>query len=526
MNVSFWDPLQWVCPDSPFPSPPMPRATLEAARGGTAAVTVLCDGLRKGSAIAWRLKPSFPLELFRLHSVPVEANTGPLGFTEKPGERNPHVFRRSPFRVYDAMEPVPRSHAVNAEREVYRLHISIPPNERPGMRSFALSLLHQGESYNLSLSLRVDSAFVPPAGRKSWPVTNWFSTINMAERHGLRPWSEAHWSMMEQYARLMAHGRQNTFWFTFHDMFDLRKGILVLRRDRLRRYVRLFTQAGLYYIEGGHFGRRSTSEWVCPTFSVSLTGRRATTAEGHRDIAAAARQLMEEIRVNRWMDRYVQHVADEPIPENATDYRLFVGMVRKYMPGIPIVDAVLDPSLPGTVNIWCPQAHHYEQHREQFEAERDHGDRIWFYTCCFPGGAWLNRLLDMELLRPVFLGWAAARYRLDGFLHWGLNHYQKNQNPFEQSVVPNWGGGSNALPAGDTHVVYPGSDRPWSSLRFEAQREGLEDLELLRILQQEKPRLADAIVRSVVQGFDRYTKETAVWRQARRRLWKAISALK
>ena len=68
---------------------------------------------------------------------------------------------------------------------------------------------------------------------------------------------------------------------------------------------------------------------------------------------------------------------------------------------------------------------------------------------------------------------AAALDRLDGFLHWGLNQY--HADPFAQSVVDHTAapGTENRLPAGDTHVLYPGPDGPWSSVRFEAHRIGL-----------------------------------------------------
>jgi hypothetical protein len=91
------------------------------------------------------------------------------------------------------------------------------------------------------------------------------------------------------------------------------------------------------------------------------------------------------------------------------------------------------------------------------------------------------------------------------------------------SAIPNWGGGTNCLPPGDTHVVYPGEGEPWSSVRFEAQREGLEDLELLRRLQQERPRQAASLVRSVIRGFDDYTKDIARFRAARRKLLASLS---
>ena len=45
----------------------------------------------------------------------------------------------------------------------------------------------------------------------------------------------------------------------------------------------------------------------------------------------------------------------------------------------------------------------YQRHRKEFRAYQALGDKVWFYTCCFPGGPWLNRLLDQELLRPVLM---------------------------------------------------------------------------------------------------------------------------
>ena len=525
MRSSLIDSLVWVYPDSAIGDQPCTRIGVDVARGATAAVTILIQEATPGLPIRLSVKPQVgcPAQFFRLLDVPVECNTGPLGFTEKEGERNKFVARRAPFRVYDAMQPAGKSWAARAATEAVRVHLPVPEDARPGTRDYTLTVAHGNETRVLKFVVTVHKARLPPVGRHSWPVTNWFSFENMAARHGLKAWSEAHWNMIGQYARLMARNRQNTFLFSFGDVFRAEKKGLVLNRERLLRIVKVFTRAGMYYIEGGHFGGRSTSEWTCPTFSIALTKHLATSTEGNADIAAAARQLMAEIERNGWRDRYFQHVTDEPIKENAADYRIFVGMVRKYMPGIPILDATMDPSLAGSVDIWCPQAQHYQHDRNRFDAARALGDRVWFYTCCFPGGPWLNRLLDMELLRPALLGWGAALFRLDGFLHWGLNQYRQDQDPFAMSIIPNWGGGPNSLPAGDTHVVYPGDGEPWSSVRFESQREGLEDLELLRCLEQEKTGQTSALVRSVIRGFDDYTKDVPHFRAARRKLLRMAS---
>jgi hypothetical protein len=401
-----------------------------------------------------------------------------------------------------------------------RLHIPIPAGARPGSRTYEIEVRAGDETSRLRLEVRVHRAAVPPVGRASFPYTNWFSFERMAERHGLKPWGDSHWHMIGRYAALMAHGRQNTFLIPLPVMFRMAGGKPVLDRRRLTRIVKAFTEAGLHTIEGGHVAHRTGGAWEATTFDTALGKVRATSPAGNEILASVGSQLMAEIRRNGWEDRWVQHVTDEPTARNAADYRILTGMVRKVMPGVPILDATMDPALVGAVDIWCPQAQEYQKHRREFERQRELGDRIWFYTCCFPGGHWLNRLLDMELLRPCLFGWAAALYGLDGFLHWGLNQYRSDQDPFEQSVVKH--GGANSLPAGDTHIVYPGDGGPWSSLRLEAQREGLEDYELLRQLRDRDSGKATEIVRSVIRGFDKYTRDPARLRAARGALLSAL----
>lgn len=523
MRAGFRDSLENLYPNSSVGKNPCRSMHVDVARAGTVAVHVLVNGLGQGAAVRLTVRGKRgkirQAEWFRLVDVPVEANTGPVAFVEKEGKRNEFVIRRAPFRVYDAMEPVNSAVKASSVTMALRLHMAIPAGARSGRRDYTIEIRSAGETVELALSVRVHSPVIPAVGRDSFPYTNWFSLSLMADRHGLKPWSEGHWRMIRRYAELMARARQNTLRCPLGDIFRRTGGSLFLDAGRLRRIVRVFTAAGMYCIEGGHFGGRTTSEWKCPTFSIGLTGSLAASARGNADVACIARQLMAEIERNGWRGRWIQHVADEPVEENAADYRSFAGMVRKYMPGIPILDATMALNLTGAVDIWCPQAQEYQAHRDHFEAQRAIGDRVWFYTCCSPGGPWLNRLLDMELLRPALFGWAAALYNLDGFLHWGLNHYRPDQDPFQKGVV---GHGEEKLPAGDTHVVYPGKGGPWSSLRLEAQREGFEDYELLRRLRKRNLTAAKAVVRRAVRAFDRYTKNVKTFRTARRALLEAL----
>ncbi|MGC9326461.1 MAG: DUF4091 domain-containing protein [Candidatus Hinthialibacter sp.] len=525
------DELEDLFPDSKISEPPAETFFIDAARGTTVAVHIfvkeICSGQTMNFSIQREGKDVRGARWFRLVDVPVEVNTGLETRTElHDGKENPYVIRRAPFRVYEALEPV--QSPVQLSQDVLALRVELPlaKNHEPGEHQYNIILESGDSKKELSLNVRVYAAVVPPAGRDTLHFTNWFSCGNMAKYHDVEPWSEAHWEIIRKYARLMARERQNTFWIVWHDFFEKQPdGRWLLNREKLRRSVYIFLGEGIYYIEGGQLAGRHGGDWNAETFDLVLSHLPATSQEGNAALADMTRQIMEEIRANGWKNRWLQHIADEPIDANAADYRILCGMVRKYMPGIPLVEATMNLKIAGAVDIWCPQVQEYQKHREAFDAFREQGDRIWVYTCLSPGGPWINRLLDQERMRPMLIGWAAALYDLDGFLHWGLNHY--GADPFEKSVVPHHSGEpkpENSLPAGDTHIVYPGSGGPWSSLRFEAHRIGLEDRELLEQLKEKDSEQADKIMGRVIRGFDDYTKDPAVYRAAKKELLEALGS--
>jgi hypothetical protein len=171
----------------------------------------------------------------------------------------------------------------------------------------------------------------------------------------------------------------------------------------------------------------------------------------------------------------------------------------------------------GLVDIWCPQVQEYQANREFFDQRMVAGDKVWVYTCLSPGGPWLNRLLDEERLRQVYIGWALAKYNLQGYLHWGGNFH--TTKPFEELVRFHMEG--QYLPAGDSHILYPWQGGPLSSHRFEAHRIGFEDCELLAQVKSYDAARAARIISQVVQAFDGYNTDVATYRAARESLLEA-----
>ncbi|MCA9289713.1 MAG: DUF4091 domain-containing protein [Phycisphaerales bacterium] len=501
-----------------------PSLTLDTARGVPAGVHVLITGLEPGDTLSFRLDGLDDAAWFRLIDVPVEENTGLASRTEQfDGRPNPHVIREAPFRVFEVLRPVTDAIVAEATTIALRVEVAIAADVPRGSRTLTIRLrMNDAPLPPLAWTLDVHGAVVPPAGRDTYAYTNWFSPDEIATRHGIEPWSEAFWPMLARYATLMHRGRQNVFWVRWTDMFDVVDGVPTLRRERLVRYVDTFTDAGLWWIEGAPFATRPGGDWSRPDLELKFEHRPATAPEGVALLRAAGAPLMALLRERAWVERWVQHLADEPTDVNAADYRRLAAIMRDVMPGVPLVEATMCTSVAGAIDIWCPQVQAFQQERAFFDARRDAGDRCWVYTCLVPGGPWLNRLLDMERLRQVYLGWSLVRDDLDGYLHWGLNHYKAD--PFAQSVVdhPAMPNTTNRLPAGDTHVIYPGDDGPWSGQRFEAHRIGMEDAELLRQLKRVDPERARAIIDAVCRAFDDYDTDVAAYRRAKRDLLTAL----
>lgn len=105
-----------------------------------------------------------------------------------------------------------------------------------------------------------------------------------------------------------------------------------------------------------------------------------------------------------------------------------------------------------------------------------------------------------------------------------MNYYLEGQDPFELTnpmLVP--GVHAKRVPSGDTHIVYPGTDGPWLSMRLESMRMGIEDYELLQQIAQVDRKIADELVNSCMTSFTETNNDAAAFQQVHRRLLEAAS---
>ncbi len=171
--------------------------------------------------------------------------------------------------------------------------------------------------------------------------------------------------------------------------------------------------------------------------------------------------------------------------------------------------------LEGAVDIWVVKQSIYEKYITKFQALQCLGEEIWIYTCGFPAGFTMNRVMDLHLLVSRLPMWMCYLYDAKGFLHWGYNVY--NEEPFESTCYYR-GDPKTLLPSGNAFIVYPGDKGPWYSIRGHLQRAGAEDFELLYQLGLKDKEKALEIIRKVCNTFDDYNSSADNFQAVRREL--------
>ena len=130
-------------------------------------------------------------------------------------------------------------------------------------------------------------------------------------------------------------------------------------------------------------------------------------------------------------------------------------------------------------------------------------------------------MIDSHAIKSRVLHWLNALYDTSGYLHWALNHWQIPLTSLESP--------------GDQYICWP--SRRYianSSLRYEAEREGLEDCELMFMLRDalqksglsrvQAQKQMEEIARRAVRNIQDYTRSWHELEAVRQELLKRTAA--
>ncbi len=401
------------------------------------------------------------------------------------------------------------------------IEIRVPGNARAGDYSGKLQVKTGDESFEMPVELHVWDFAVP--SQRHLSVINWWRFPGLGFGN-VKPYSEEYWDLLGRFCAFLVEHRQT----------DIQTSIGLIREtgddqggysydtSRLERYAQAAFRAGVGQIHLHSVGRR--------TANITDPSSRIVPNESSLRRLAAWEKV---VRRRDWRDRFLVSISDEPFIHHEESYAAMVDRVHDIAPSIRCIEAVETEFL-GKLDIYVPKLSHLNLWHEQFEQVRREGAELWFYTCCHPVGRYPNRFLDQSLLKVRVLHWINYLYDLDGYLHWGLNHFA-GDDPYTQEAI------SKGLPLGDRAIAYPGTNKLLGSLRFSTMRDGLQDFEYLWVLESELSRIKQKIgkeaswlnprqrplelCRRVVSSFYEYTRDPGIMLDTRHAIAREIEEL-
>jgi len=386
--------------------------------------------------------------------------------------------------------------------------------------------------------LRVVGATVPE--ERSLKVTNWFTLDDKQSRqfYGFPAFTPEWWTLVENAARVLAKHRQNVVMTPILELVQPRAEGNEIRYNfaYFDRWVETFQRAGtIGYIEGGHLVGRGGGSYdgplEVPTFQIvdSRVQAQSLPADDPRVevfLTGFLSALNRHLEEKGWKSIYLQHILDEAHGPEPPYYARIAKLVRRCLPGVLTIDAVdaaeIPEELKDNCDLWVPQLGRFDDQMGLLRRRIESGREVWFYTCLYPRGRYLNRLMDYPLLKVRLLHWLNFRYGLTGFLHWGGNYWTPEPMMATQPII---NANQTLLPSGDAFIVYPdrANKSVLSSIRFETMRAGIEDYELLRMLKAKNPVEAERLAQAAVSGFTEYVRDVAAFRKIERRLLEALA---
>ncbi len=388
-------------------------------------------------------------------------------------------------------------------------------------------------------------------GKSPLLVTNWsahFNTTALSYMNNNEPmelYSDLYWELVEMHAGMMASHRQNVhrIFPVWHTQYTFDQGKYTFDFSRFDKEAELFDRYGvLERIEGGHLAWRS-GNWDSPFYvEVPLPDSEESRAlqvginplkveNGMRFVKLSIEDprtqnfldqflpaLREHLAEKGWLNRYMQHIADEPTSKNSESYRKISDYVKKHLPDVKILDAVLtSKELAGTIDIWVPVLDVLHRDHQFYLDLKKEGKELWYYTCVAPRGNYANRFIELPLIQTRLLHWINFKYNAIGYLHWGLNYWEKDQLNTDASRD------RGKLPAGDNCIIYPGYKKLYTSIRFEAMRDGIDDYQLLKMVEEKDSTKAREFANNLVLDFDQYDNSVTHFRKIRKQILEFLS---
>ena len=333
-------------------------------------------------------------------------------------------------------------------------------------------------------------------------LTQWFHCDSLANYYDVEVWSEKHWEIVENFARVAHRNGINLLLTpTFTPSLDTKiggerltnqlvgvtveNGKYSFNFDLLDRWVDMCDRIGIKYFEIAHFFTQWGAKHA-PKIMATVDGEykkifgwetEATSEEYVTFLRTFIKEFLAHMKKNGNDKRCFFHISDEPQIDHLDYYRAAKKSVEDLLDGYVIMDALSDYDFfeKGIVNVPIPSNDHIKPFIE------NNVPNLWTYYCCGQCVGVSNRLIAMPSWRNRSIGMQIYKYDIVGFLQWGYNFYN-NQFSVDECEPYTDVSGEHWVPAGDTFSVYPAPHgKVYESLRIVVFHEALQDMRAMKL---------------------------------------------
>jgi Glycoside hydrolase 123, catalytic domain/Glycoside hydrolase 123 N-terminal domain len=538
LKAWYVDSLVKVFPDDAVGANGLPAGEFTAARNQHVNIQIAVRSRRAFSTLTASLDP--PKDASGHTLAASNASIRQVGYvvvgSHTQGSPADELVGTAPGWYPDALLALPLNLEANRTHSIW-VEIHVPPDTPPGDYPGAVNISDGQQALaDLPFRLKVVGATVPE--KQTLNVTNWFTLDDQRTQQffGVPAFSDGWWNLVGNVARVFAAHRQNVVITPLMELIQPKAagGRGSYDFSNFDRWVEIFQSAGaLRYIEGSHL---LTRPYYTAPLGVEVFGREGgkvvtktlppDSPEVSRFLAGFLTALDKHLESKGWKAIYLQHVLDEAHGDEIPFYGKIATLVRRYLPGVETIDAIDAQQIPEIVrndcDIWVPQLGRFDNAMDLLEQRIQSGHPVWYYTCLYPQGKYINRLMDFPLVKTRLLPWLDFRYNFTGFLHWGGNYWTPKPMLDTQPVIDN---NTELLPSGDAFIYYPNRQQMTldSSIRMETFLAGIEDYELLQQLKASNSAEASRLASGAISSFTDYVREAAAFRKIESDLLAAAS---
>ena len=353
-----------------------------------------------------------------------------------------------------------------------------------------------------TLSFEVINAQLP---EQKLMVTHWFHGDCLAVFYEEDVFSPRHWEICRKFiCNAVKHGMNMLLTPIFTPPLDTQIGgerptiqlVQIKRKGEnyefdfslLDKWIAMAQECGIKYFEMAHlftqWGAKCTPKIVAQTENglekIFGWDVKASSQEYKNFLEQFLPQLINHLKSLNIAENCIFHCSDEPKFSMVKEYKYASTLIRKYLKGFKLADALSNPDFYQLGLVDTPVV--CEDHFDSFDkfnlAER------WIYYCCCPANDCPNRFIHFPSARNRVMGMLMYYLNAHGFLHWGFNFYYTRYSRYPVSPFGDTTCG-HAFPSGDAFLVYPGQDgEPIDSIRHEVFFEAIQDMRVLQLLEE------------------------------------------